>query len=711
MEAEIARLQAEAAAKDESLNQLKIKAKAFAEAMTGEKKQLEASLAAAKAELADIKVKAKAFADNVRSQIVAEKDRCAALERQVQEKEAALAQVQTGSVDAGAIDAAVAAKATEMQANIDALTQQYTQKHAADERKIAALTEEHARAMQQLQTNAAATAQGSADAAYSQWAAEKAQLELDARNLQAQLQAQLDGLRDTHARDLAHLQKQADAAELQTRELMSQLAAATTSAQQLEAVRAGASVHEETLQTVAGLLQQLVPLATTSDPVALAQALQADVRASSATTQRLEAMVARLEADKAAAEAALESAKAAAAAAQTQLSESSWAASGLESQLATLQGQVRTATEEAVASQQQLAQASARADALQGECNELRLELSHEKSAHKSQSGDLSALQASFDAAKAAWATTEATLAKEKADLISQHDKYTKEEDEKKAKAKQYVQALNSEKQRAVDATAQLTADLEAARKALQEKDGLFEKRMAEIKAKTMDKFAEHERVIQRAKEENDKLTETVKKLEAETKALQAKKKEAEDETMESLKKKRLAAKAETQKLANDLEGIQRRAAMFADVTGTKCVQQTKQIDLLQEKVLESIHAVSHQKKCDLSNLHELCVVHDSPRMSTNLPGPAMGLTKVDDDISRVFDKMTTLGNVTERLCDLMLEEGDLSLKDIVLGRVVKQFSACFAHPAQYTKSDEAGLLHSRSSSSTQPPDSPLAAS
>ena len=75
-------------------------------------------------------------------------------------------------------------------------------------------------------------------------------------------------------------------------------------------------------------------------------------------------------------------------------------------------------------------------------------------------------------------------------------------------------------------------------------------------------------------------------------------------------------------------------------MTSNKCVQQTKQIDLLQEKVLESIHAISHQKKCDISSLHELCLVQDSPRMSANLPGPAMGLPKVDDEISRVFDKV-----------------------------------------------------------------------
>ena len=71
---------------------------------------------------------------------------------------------------------------------------------------------------------------------------------------------------------------------------------------------------------------------------------------------------------------------------------------------------------------------------------------------------------------------------------------------------------------------------------------------------------------------------------------------------------------------------------------------------------------------------------------------------------------MTTLSNVTDRLCDLMLEDGDLSLKDLVIERVVKQFSACFVHAPAHAKPDEAGLLHQRSSSSsTQPPDSPTA--
>ncbi|EQC31867.1 hypothetical protein SDRG_10386 [Saprolegnia diclina VS20] len=743
MDAEVARLTADAAAKEASLNELKTKAKAFAEAMTAEKKQLEASLAAAKAELADIKVKAKAFADNVRAQIVAEKDRVHALESQVQAKEAELAtlkaQPASPSLDLGPseadIAAAVATKEREMQQRLDeameTMRAQLAQSRADNERRLQGTQDEHARTVQMLQEQIKTLSDVSSDVstASSQWAFEKAQLEQDARNAHTQLEAQIRSLAESHARELEHVQATSRA---HVDELTAQLATAATHTQSLQAnastsesaSASRATALQETLQTVAGLLEQLVPMATSSDPVALAQALQASVRDAATTQQSLEGRVERLEADKATIESdktavetalrdatsALETAKAAASSAQTQLaslqSETSWAASGLQSQLASLQDQLRTATDELHSHKEMLSRETAQKDALQIELNELRMELSHEKSQHKSQSSDVASLQAELAASKA----QTVQLSQEKSELAARHDRFLKDEEEKKVKVKQYVQALTTEKQKAIDGLGQVTADLEGAKKAIAEKDGLFEKRMAEIKAKTMDKFADHERVITKAKEETDRLNDVIKKLEAEIKSLSAKKKEAEDETMESLKKKRLAAKTETQKLANDLEGIQRRAAMFADVTSNKCVQQTKQIDLLQEKVLESIHAISHQKKCDISSLHELCVVQDSPRMSANLPGPAMGLTKVDDEISRVFDKMTTLSNVTDRLCDLMLEDGDLSLKDLVIERVVKQFSACFVHAPAHAKPDEAGLLHQRSSSSsTQPPDSPTA--
>ncbi|KAF0692267.1 Aste57867_16635 [Aphanomyces stellatus] len=337
--------------------------------------------------------------------------------------------------------------------------------------------------------------------------------------------------------------------------------------------------------------------------------------------------------------------------------------------------------------------ASDAADAHAKQAVELKMELEHAKSNHQSQSA--MALQQ----AQQEWTAKEAQWATEKAELSQKHDKYVKDEEEKKQKVKAYVQALTADKQKAVD-----DAD-----KQIKERDALNEKRLAEIKAKTMTKFAEHEAVIKKGTEDlealRQQMTTMQQKYEMEIKGLQSKKKEAEDETMDVLKKKRLAAKAETQKLANDLEGIQKRAAMLVDVTGNKCSHQSKQLEVLQERVMEAIHVVSHHKKCDLSNLTELAQIVTSPRMSTaNLPGPVMGLNKIDDDVSHVFDQMAALTNVTERLVDLTLEEDDLSLKEIVLERVKKQFSACFVHP-HYAKADEAGLLHQRMSSNM--PESP----
>ncbi|KAH9147318.1 hypothetical protein AeRB84_009036, partial [Aphanomyces euteiches] len=131
MDAEVARLKAELTAKDETLNQLKVKAKAFAEAMTNEKKGLEGQLTQAKNEMNDLKTKAKAFADNVKAQILAEKERVQVLEKQLQEARAATpvaTQAESPSVDKAAIEhqfrAQSEAQLAEMRQSIQRLSEE-----------------------------------------------------------------------------------------------------------------------------------------------------------------------------------------------------------------------------------------------------------------------------------------------------------------------------------------------------------------------------------------------------------------------------------------------------------------------------------------------------------------------------------------------------------------------------------------------------------
>ncbi|OQR96892.1 sporangia induced hypothetical protein [Thraustotheca clavata] len=740
MDEQVKRLEAEINAKDEALNQLKAKAKAFAEAMTGEKRQLESTLAATKAELTDLKTKAKLFADNVKAQIVADKDKMNALEKLVQMKEQELTALQTqaksGDMDMGQNDESKQKELTALEMSLrnsfemekEAMKNEWTQKQ---NEMMTKLQEEHAKSLQNLQESMKATNSETSRTNSMQLQAEKARLEREFNASRNQLESQLREVKDCHAKEIQTISQRASELDAQLAKTTEQLNTATqqltTASQQARDLEANASAQsmtqanqlaqmEQNLSAISAILQQLVPMAMTTDCLAMLQSLQQEWTMMQSDYSKLQQQ--------------LQEAASNLAASQTQaatlMSSLNSTTADYQNQIKSLQEQLSSANANVQSLQSRLAEETSAKDGIMNQLNEVRMELSHEKSQHKSQSSDLAAIQTEltttkdalqalegkYISEKASWSQLESSLTKEKQELAGKHDKYMKEEEEKKAKVKQYVQALTVEKQKAVESITQLTTELENARKSLQEKDGMFEKRMNEVKSKTMDKFSEHERVIQKSKEDNDRLVDQIKKLESEIKLLQTKKKEAEDETMESLKKKRLAAKAETQKLANDLEAIQKRAAMLVDITGNKCTQQSKHIDLLQEKVLESIHALSHQKKCDLSNLNELCHVVDSPRMSTNLPGPPMGLNKVDDEVTRVFDKMTALSNVTERLCDLMLEEGDMSFKDIVLERVVKQFSACFAHPpyqSHNSKSDEAELLHQRSSSSTQPPDSPVA--
>ncbi|KAH9126028.1 hypothetical protein LEN26_009461 [Aphanomyces euteiches] len=593
MDAEVARLKAELTAKDETLNQLKVKAKAFAEAMTNEKKGLEGQLTQAKNEMNDLKTKAKAFADNVKAQILAEKERVQVLEKQLQEARAATpvaTQAESPSVDKAAIEhqfrAQSEAQLAEMRQSIQRLSEESNGRMNQVVAALQSMTQSASSDVTQLLNDVQVVVNA------------KLALERQVSTLESDKQ-----LARTNSASLAD-------------KLRSEMIA-------IEAECAKLRSQESTLRMEIGQAQQ--------------------------RARELEAELAR-----------------------EKMSNSSQT-DGLQDTVRKLESEL---SQERMNHQNQV----------QDQVRKLESELAEERSSRQNQ----------VQGALQEWQAKEAAWAAEKKDIVQKHEKFLKEEEEKKQKVKAYVAALTAEKQKA----------LEDVDKQLKERDALHEKRMAEVKAKTMAKFTEHESVIKKGQEELEALRQlmasTTQKYEAEIKMLQTKKKEAEEETMEILKKKRLAAKAETQKLANDLEGIQKRAAMLVDVTGNKCSHQAKQLEVLQERVLEAIHVVSHQKKCDISNLNELSQVVTSPRMNAaNLPGPAIGLNKIDEDVSHVIDQMTALSNVTERLVDLTLEDSDLSLKEIVLDRMKKQFSACFVH--QYTKSDEAGLLRQRSSSATAP--------
>ncbi|ETV92757.1 hypothetical protein H310_12987 [Aphanomyces invadans] len=670
---EIARLKAESAAKDETLNQLKVKAKAFAEALTNEKKSLEAQLAQSRNEMNELKTKAKAFADNVKAQIIVEKERVQQLEKQLHAKDAELLQQLQQHVSIAAPP-----ERDEWKAQVDQLTQQL-----ATDRQL------HAERVAQLEHLA------------QQRVAEKAVLEQQLQQLQWQ-----------HTQDSA--QREQGSASLN---------------EQLAALRHENQDCHRQVQSVVMALQALT-FSVATNVEELVAAAQAAWQAKTARVASLELSVASLEEEKQVSRttsaslsdkhrqdmAALESSKdqlqadLAARIGECTVLRGEGVAKDLE--CANLKRQLAQATADfdakcaeaaqtASKGQETLAECanlSGQVDALTCQVRELEMELSHAKSNHASQSGLAAAHALALEEAVREWKAKEAAWNTAKQDMQDAHDKFIKDEEEKKVKVKAYIQALSAEKQKAVE-------DVE---KQVKERDLAHEKRMADVKAKTMAKFAEHEAVIKKSQEELEAVRAQMAKAqqtyEAEIKALQAKKKEAEDETMEVLKKKRLAAKAETQKLASDLEGVQKRAAMLVDVTGNKCSHQSKQLEVLQERVLEAIHVVSHHKKCDLSSLNDLAQIVTSPRMNSgNLPGPALGLNKIDEDVSHVFDQMTALTNVTERLVDLTLEENDLSLKEIVVDRMKKQFSACFVH--QYAKSDEDGLLRQRTSSTM--PESP----
>ncbi|RQM20836.1 hypothetical protein B5M09_009914 [Aphanomyces astaci] len=675
---ELARLRAEVASKDDTLNQLKVKAKAFAEALTNDKKSLEAQLMQSRNEMNELKTKAKAFADNVKTQILVEKERVQLLEKQLHAKDIELLQQQQQHATAATPPLNEGDAVTyQWKAQVDQLTVQL-----ATDRQV------HAERVSQLEQLA------------QQRMAEKATLEQKLQQLQWQhtqdsaqheqsMHDQVATLRQENqesARQVQSVVLALQALTLSNGTNVEALVAAARDAWQAKDAQVRALEH-----TVASLEDE--KNLTRTNSASLSDKYRGDIVVLEGVRDQLEADLASLKAD--------------GVVLRSDCAAKDVECTNLRAQLAQATADVDvkaaevTQVREALAIEgrnaaTECANLRGQVEALASQVRELDMELQHAKSNHASQSSGLAAAQAlALEESAREWKAKEAAWNVAKLEMQAAHDKFVRDEEEKKVKVKTYIQNLTADKQKA----------LEDVDKQVKERDLAHEKRLVDIKAKTMAKFAEHEAVIKKGHEDLEALrSQMVKAQQAEIKSLQAKKKEAEDETMEVLKKKRLAAKAETQKLANDLEGVQKRAAMLVDVTGNKCTHQSKQLEVLQERVLEAIHVVSHHKKCDLTTLNDLAQIVTSPRMSAgNLPGPALGLNKIDEDVSHVFDQMAALTNVTERLVDLTLEESDLSLKEIVVDRMKKQFSACFVH--QYAKSDEDGLLHQRTSSTM--PESP----
>lgn len=729
---ELMRLRNEVHAKDETLNQLKLKTKSFVDnlrnELAAEKKKVtaleeklkhsaepqqsvssgsEAEIERLKKEIAtishhenELKVRAKTFADNMKAQLQAEKDKTCKLEKELQEKTTALAAKMSSSYDLlGGFDDAAAAKndqemaalksqlqaaqqdamsskdkVTQQAQEIEQLKRSMDSIKAASDQQIERVQNEMQQLRQLEQTHA--SAQGSAEAAFAQ---EHGQLEAALRR----------------AQELAHNLEQF---KIENEHLQKQLQDKDFQLEQMESYRQRADENEEIANTLRGELASISTQLAAKEQEAHQACDKCDElkhELSEMSTLYEKVNMGRSQSD-------------------LQLAEAQTALSGLQSVkqgLEASQSRVEEMNKQNMQLCEQLFQKDSQISALKSDVQRLTSEMAKlnetlnasksDSFTRKQQSQSLEAdKKKAEDALREALAKADA-LEKKNKELAASVEAVTKDSNEKRQKAKVLVVSLTTEKQALVDARAELQKEVDRLRMELNQKNVENERRVKQIQEENQQRIAQSATAARTLSEEVSTLKQTLMLVqESERNQQRAKELANAKREVEDSNKKRLAAKAETQKLAIELESVQKCLNQLADSTATSCTTSVKKMNHLQDRVNEALQvlekrAAAFGKKGASSSSSADVEVEDlrgAETVSMRPTSPTSGAKKVEDNIARVMDKLAVVVEVTDKLCDLSIEQNDVNLKDVVVDKFTQLFTQCFSEKvrAAYSKVEDA---------------------
>ncbi|GMF20778.1 unnamed protein product [Phytophthora lilii] len=784
--AEVARLKSEVHAKEEALNALKAKTKAFVDNMRGqlatetkkvtalEEKLKEATAAAAAAASAapaengsgeqqqrlseeieklkketaaresELKTRAKSFADAMNSQLEAEKEKCRNLEAQLQQKTEALA-------------AAEAAKAAADQAKeMDFLSQPVAAgSHTDDEfnavqsqlnsanfdiadlrERLRTLeadalqsTQQTTSLRQELETLRASTEQqrNRLQEQVVSLRARESSLTTELASQQTQKKAEENSLIEVDQAKIKELEFQLEQHKIENQHLQKQLSDKDFQLEQLDGYRRRADDSESmVLQSqaeITSLQNQLQAKCNELAAYSCGKCTELEEKLAEITQLYEKVNLGRSRSDSLIAE--------------------------TQSQL----GEMQTIKQQYLASQERLDDMMKQNLKLNEKISEKEIEVSTLKAEMKKWSMEMAELQAQHSTLKSDTTehrqrsesvhaelqkaeealkelqTRSAQLEKKKQELLASIETINKENTDKRQKAKALVQSLVSEKTNLLEARSELQKEVDRLRMEVNQRNVENEQQVKELREQNNEKAAQSAATIQSLTDEVASLKHALttvqesEKVQQRAKELAAAKREIEDSN-----KKRLAAKAETQKLAVELENVHKCLDHITTHVNANCTENIQQIALVQGHVKEALEVlekragIGAQAKQQRPEDDTAEIVRKAEALSGVRSGNASQQNpqakRLEENVSRVSEQVCRraftdvacwklsvvvatnqqirlLVDITERLCDIAVEQNDANLKDVIINKLTQTFTQCFSEKLLnvYNKADEAVSL------------------
>ncbi|ETP48378.1 hypothetical protein F442_05883 [Phytophthora nicotianae P10297] len=754
--AEVARLKGEVHAKEEALNALKAKTKAFVDNMrsqlanetqkvtTLEAKLKEATATAAAAQRPvdnaekqrmteeieklkkettarenDLKTRAKSFADAMNSQLEAEKEKCRTLEAQLQQKTEALA-------------AAEAAKAAADQAkDMDFLSQPMVtaSSHTDDEfnavqsqlnsanfemadlrERLRSVEADAAQAVQQATSlrQELEALRTSSEQQRSQLQAEIHSLKARESSLQAELSSQQNQVKEPSLLEAditktKELEFQLEQHKIENQHLQKQLSDKDFQLEQLDSYRRRADESESKIlqhkAEISSLQSQLQTKSNELSSYSCNKCTELEEKLAEITQLYEKVNLGRSRSDSLIAE--------------------------TQSQL----GEMQTIKQQYLASQERLDDMMKQNLKLNEKISEKEIEVATLKAEMKKWSMDMAELQAQHSTLKSDSSehrqrsesvhtefqkaettlkelqTKCAQLEKKNQELTTSIETINKENTDKRQKAKALVQSLVSEKTSLLEAKSGLQKEVDRLRMEVNQRNVDNDQQVKQLREETNEKAAQSNATIQNLTDEVAQLKHALatvqesEKVQQRAKELAAAKREIEDSN-----KKRLAAKAETQKLAVELENVHKCLDHITTHVNANCTENIQQIALVQGHVKEALEVLEKRAGVGAQNKQKAPeddtaeIVRKAEALSGVRSGNAPqspGSRRLEENVSRVSEQIRELVDITERLCDIAVEQNDANLKDVIINKLTQTFTQCFSDKLQavYSKADEAVSL------------------
>nr|CCA25286.1 sporangia induced hypothetical protein [Albugo laibachii Nc14] len=281
-----------------------------------------------------------------------------------------------------------------------------------------------------------------------------------------------------------------------------------------------------------------------------------------------------------------------------------------------------------------------------------------------------------------------------------------KEELSKRQKAKTLVLGLSADKQALLDQKDQQQREIDRLRMELNQKNVENERRVKQLNENSQQKLVQAASSVHELTDEIQILKQTLHVLQESEKSQQrARELATAKREVEESNKKRLAAKAETQKLAIELESLQKIAQQHNLTTETLCRSLVLKLGNLAERVQEALQILEKRMQkpttCSDNQATEEVrhpeMAHEKNLTTRAVRGTAfnqqsfLGIDTAEQSLMQLQEKLSMVAELTEKLCEVSMDQQEVSLKEVVKTRLTQFVTQCFAEKVRqaYTKVDE----------------------